>query len=96
MSIVDEIERLFDVKTNIKEAIEAKGVTVPAAAHIDAFPDYIDAIPAATPPTVQPLTASANGTYTAPSGVDGYTPVTVSVPASAVDSGTKNISTGLD
>lgn len=31
----------------------------------------------ASPPVIQPLTATANGTYTAPSGVDGYSPVTV-------------------
>lgn len=29
--------------------------------------------------TIEPLTVTTNGTYTAPSGVDGYSPVTVSV-----------------
>ena len=29
--------------------------------------------------TIQPLTVTSNGTYTAPSGVDGYSPVTVNV-----------------
>lgn len=31
-------------------------------------------------PVVEPLEVTENGTYTAPSGVDGYSPVTVNVP----------------
>lgn len=31
-------------------------------------------------PIIEPLEIAANGTYTAPSGVDGYSPVTVNVP----------------
>lgn len=44
MSIVDEITRLTSAKADIKAAIEAKGVTVPAAATLDAFPSYVSAI----------------------------------------------------
>ena len=33
-------------------------------------------------PVIQPLSVTANGTYTAPEGVDGYSPVTVNVPSS--------------
>lgn len=40
--------------------------------------------------TVVSKSVSANGTYTAPTG-KAYSPVTVSVPASAVDTGTKSI-----
>ena len=29
---------------------------------------------------IRPLTVITNGTYTAPSGIDGYSPVNVSVP----------------
>lgn len=37
--------------------------------------------------TIEPLNVTANGTYTAPEGVDGYSPVTVAVvpPADAID-----------
>lgn len=37
--------------------------------------------------TIEPLNVTANGTYTAPDGVDGYSPVTVAVvpPADAID-----------
>ena len=44
MSIVDEITRLTSAKADIKAAIEAKGVTVPSSAHLDAFPSYVSAI----------------------------------------------------
>ena len=44
MSIVDEITRLTSAKANIKAAIEAKGVSVPSSAHLDAFPSYVSAI----------------------------------------------------
>lgn len=33
-----------------------------------------------TAPVIEPLEVTENGTYTAPSGVDGYSPVTVNVP----------------
>jgi hypothetical protein len=36
----------------------------------------------ATDPVIQALEVTANGTYTAPGGVDGYSPVTVNVPSS--------------
>ena len=38
-------------------------------------------------PVIEPLTISENGTYTAPDGIDGYSPVTVSVvpPESDID-----------
>ena len=32
-------------------------------------------------PTISPLSVTENGTYTAPSGTDGYSPVTVNVPS---------------
>ena len=44
MSIVDEITRLTSAKADIKAAIEAKGVSVPSTAHLDAFPSYVSAI----------------------------------------------------
>lgn len=36
----------------------------------------------AADPVIQALEITANGTYTAPNGVDGYSPVTVNVPSS--------------
>lgn len=48
----------------------------------------------AAEPVVEPLEIAENGTYIAPDGVDGYSPVTVNVPIPdgyIVPSGTKNI-----
>ena len=45
-------------------------------------------------PVIEPLAITENGTYTAPDGVDGYSPVTVNVPIPdgyIVPSGTKEI-----
>ena len=39
-------------------------------------------------PVIEALSVTANGTYTAPSGVDGYSPVTVNVPTQTLPSAT--------
>lgn len=45
MSIASEITRLQTAKADIKDSIEAKGVTVPSNASIDTYDTYIDQIP---------------------------------------------------
>ncbi|MBR1725040.1 MAG: hypothetical protein IJ724_00045 [Muribaculaceae bacterium] len=45
MAIATEITRLQAAKSGIKAAIAGKGVTVPDAATIDAYAQYIDSIP---------------------------------------------------
>lgn len=42
-------------------------------------------------PVIEPLSVTDNGEYSAPSGVDGYSPVTVNVPKGITPSGTKSI-----
>lgn len=100
MSIASEISRLQGAKADIKTAIEGKGVTVPSAAKISAYPLLINAIPSGGGSTLITKNISANGTYNASSdSADGYSQVNVAVPASAVDSGTKQITsngTGQD
>lgn len=44
MSIASEIQRLQTAKSDIKTAIEAKGVTVPSSATIDTYDDYVSQI----------------------------------------------------
>ena len=44
MSITSEISRIQSAKTDIREAIGLKGVTVPDSEHIDTYPDYISQI----------------------------------------------------
>lgn len=66
MSIVDEITRLTSAKANIKAAIEAKGVSVPSSAHLDAFPSYVSAISAGSGDNLEAemLMGTLSGTYT--------------------------------
>lgn len=42
-------------------------------------------------PVINSLSVTENGTYTAPTGVDGYSPITVNVPSSSPSLGTKSI-----
>ena len=65
----------------IADAIREKAGTTDALAFPQAMADAIAAIQGGGA-TIEPLTISENGTYTAPDGVDGYSPVTVDVKGS--------------
>ena len=47
---------------------------------LDAMPTAIESISGAAEPVIEALSVTSNGTYTAPDGVDGYSPITVNVP----------------
>lgn len=65
----------------IASAIRSK-TSKSATMTVDDMPDEIESI--TTGAVVEPLSVTANGTYTAPAG-QGYTPVTVSVPTGGGD-----------
>lgn len=44
MSIADDLTRIQTAKSDLRTAIQGKGVSVPSSAMIDDFPDYVDAI----------------------------------------------------
>ena len=52
---------------------------------------YESEAPAPSPAIIEQLSVTANGTYTASSGVDGYSPVIVNVPQGITPSGTISI-----
>lgn len=82
MSIASEITRLQGAKSDLKDAIEGKGVTVPSATKLDGYADLVDAISQGGG-TLGTKTITSNGTYNASSdGYDGYSKVTASVPNS--------------
>ena len=67
MSIASEITRIQSAKTDIKTAIEAKGVTVPSSATIDAYATYVSQISgggAATPSNLSDWTYDSFGKIT--------------------------------
>ena len=87
--IVDA-ERLNGAMTASADAIRAKtGGTAEIPWDMDTgFAGAIGTIPTGgADPVIQPLSVTANGTYTAPEGVDGYSPVTVNVPADGSSEG---------
>ena len=65
--------------SGIADSIRAKKGTT---ADIDPenMPTEIASIEGGSNPVIQPLSVVKNGTYTAPNGVDGYSPVSVNVP----------------
>ena len=64
--------------TSVANAIRAKGGTSASLAFPAGFVDAIEGIETGGGVTVSPLSVTANGTYTAPSG-EAYSPVTVNV-----------------
>ncbi len=77
--LISNLNTIESVKTDIKSAIEAKGVSMSGVS----FPDYPAAIGSITTSFVTTtLSTSVNGTFTPGVGIDGYSQVVVDVPQS--------------
>ena len=75
--LIDNLNTIESVKTDIKAALENKGVDMTGVS----FPGYASKIGEITTSFVTvPLSVSANGTYTPGQGIDGYSQVNVNVP----------------
>ena len=68
MSIASEITRIQGAKSDIADAIEAKGVTVPASTKIDGYAALVSAIPQGASEITYPVVVETltTGTYTLP------------------------------
>ena len=90
--LIDNLNIIESVKTDIKSAIEAKGVDMTGVS----FPGYASKIGEITTSFVTvPLNVSANGTYNPGEGIDGYSQVVVDVPQSVTGYTQKEITEGL-
>lgn len=90
--LIDNLNIIESVKTDIKAAIENKGVDMTGVS----FPGYASKIGEITTSFVTvPLNVSANGTYTPSEGVDGWNRVTVDVPQSVTGFTEKEVTEGI-
>ena len=71
MSIASEITRIQGAKSDIADAIEAKGVTVPSATKIDGYAALVAAIPQGASEITYPVVeeTQTTGTYTLPPNI---------------------------
>lgn len=63
MTIASEVARLQTAKAAIKTAIEAKGVTVPSSATLDAYDDYVESIPSGGGGEVESVTITNKAAF---------------------------------
>lgn len=76
---------IASASTEVTKTIKTAGKYCEADILVENTPDGGDT------PVINSLSVTANGTYTAPSGVDGYSPVTVNVPQGITPTGNINI-----
>lgn len=77
--LTDNLNRIASIKSDIKDAIEAKGVSM-SGVSFGSYADKIGEIQTGGQFVTEPLSVSVNGTYTPGQGVDGFSQVTVNVP----------------
>ena len=86
MSIADDLTRIQGAKADLRTAIQAKGVTVPATAKLDDYDTYVASI--STTPNLQAKTATPSTSQqviTPDYNYQGLSQVTVSAVTAAID-----------
>ena len=92
--LTDNLNLIVSIKSDIKSAIEAKGVSMTGVS-FGSFADKIGEIQTGGQFVTEPLSVSANGTYNPGQGVDGFSQVVVDVPQSATGYTEKDITEGI-
>ena len=91
--LIDNLNLIVSIKSDIKSAIENKGVDMTGVS----FPGYASKIGEISggggSAVIEGLTITSNGTYTAREGVDGYSPIEVNVPIDGWDQ--KSVTEGM-
>lgn len=77
-TIAEDLTRLQSAKTDIANAIIAKGVTLSPEDGFEDFSSAIANIPTGSSISVEPLEITENGIYTAPEN-KAYSPVSVAI-----------------
>lgn len=90
--LTDNLNLIASIKSDIKSAIEAKGVSMTGVS-FGSFADKIGEI--TTSFVTVPLSVSANGTYNPGQGVDGFSQVVVDVPQSVEGYTEKQVTEGI-
>lgn len=95
MSIATAIEAAQQKVANAYSAVSNKGGSLPATQNLSNLPTAINSIPTGGPsPVIDSLTinpTTSQQTITAPTGTDGYSPITVNAVTSSIDA---NITAG--
>ena len=92
--LVDNLNLIVSIKSDIKSAIENKGVDMTGVS-FGSYADKIGEISGGGQFITEPLNITSNGTYTPGQGVDGFSTVTVDVPQSVTGYTQKDITEGL-
>lgn len=92
--LTDNLNLIASIKSDIKSAIEAKGVSMTGVS-FGSFADKIGEIQTGGQFVTEPLSVSANGTYVPGQGVDGFSQVVVDVPQEVEGYTEKQVTEGL-
>lgn len=91
--LTDNLNLIASIKSDIKSAIEAKGVSMTGVSFVS-YADKIGEIQTGGQFVTEPLSVSANGTYVPGQGVDGFSQVVVDVPQSVEGFTEKQVTEG--
>lgn len=92
-TLIENLNLINSYKSDIKSAIEDKGVDMTSASLAD-YASKIGEIQTSTPFVTQTLSVSVNNTYYPGQGVDGFSQVVVNVPQSVSGFTQKNVTEG--
>ena len=92
--LIDNLNLIVSIKSNIKSAIENKGVDMTGVS-FGSYADKIGEISGGGQFVTEPLNITSNGIYTPGQGVDGFSTVTVDVPQSVTGYTQKELTEGV-
>lgn len=92
--LTDNLNQIVSIKSDIKDAIEAKGVSM-SGVSFGSYADKIGEIQTGGQFVTETLNVSVNNTYYPGQGVDGFSQVVVNVPQSVAGYTEKDVTEGI-